>query len=152
MFPTPFPPSLYYFCMETLFFNSCTVDVDPHRGYVETLFDDKTSVPALPLYNPISLFYSRDLGYGEDVKLMTIHNQILHTFLMESAGFPYSPTLWATAHQEPCEVEYWERALVLSFQKFLNNREPDLILKDIIDELKKLKGPARKLLEFTYEV
>lgn len=138
--------------MEKLFFQECLVSVDPLSGYVETVFDDNATAPALPLLDPTSLFYSHDLGYGEDVKMMTIHNQILHTFLMERIGYEFSPMLWAVAHHEIYEDEFWEKALVLSFQKYLNNREPDLILKDIIDEIKKLKGPARKLLEFTYDM
>ena len=145
-------PTLYSLRMEKLYFQECVVAVDPKEGYVETVFDDNCSVPAKPLNDPISLFYSHDLGYGENTKLMIIHNQILHTFLMESCGFAVSPTLWGIAHQRPYEDEHWERALVLSFQKYLNNREPDLILKDILGELKKLKGPARTLLEFTYDM
>ena len=152
MIPIPFPPSLYLLNMEKLFFQECVVDIDPLSGYIETVFDDQATAPAKPLNDPISLFYSRDLGYGADIRLMTIHNQILHTFLMEACGFPCSPTLWGVAHQRPYEEEHWEKAFVLSFQKYLNNREPDLILKDMLDGVKKLKGPARKLLEFTYDI
>jgi hypothetical protein len=138
--------------IEKLFFNECIVSVNMENGYVETVFDDKTYAPALPIINSESLYYAKDLGYGEDIKIMTIHNQILHTFLMENWGHNYSPLLWSIAHNREYEDAFWEKAEVLSFQKFMNVHKLDPLLdngEESRKELKKLTQRARRLLEFT---
>ena len=134
--------------MEHLFFSECTVGINMVSGYVETVFEDEKVAPASP--SPGLEIYSKDLGYGHDLRLLTIHNQILHTFLMEHFGHPYSPFLWAVAHEQESDG-FWERAIVLSFQKYMNGRGVDPILENYEKELRKVKGAARKLLDFTYE-
>lgn len=141
-------------------FSSCLSKIKVENAYIETIFEDDTKVPALPQYNPVSLFTSHDLGYEDDIKRMTIDHELLHTFLSEFAGLKYSPTLWSVAHQQNLEVEgvieiwrqYEEEALVLSFQKYLKKKvvEPPLeyYLSVVKTPVRKLKVEALTLLDF----
>lgn len=142
--------------METLFFNGCIVKVFPETGYTETRYDDNSFVPAMPNYDPASFFTANDLGYGVNTKLMTIHHEILHTFLAEKIGLPHSPTLWAVAHNfgsgcVPVEKQWEEEALVLSYQKYLNVAEVEPPLENYLEtnklKLRQLKHDSLLLTE-----
>lgn len=147
------------------FFDNCMAVVEPAKHYTETIFDDKTKVPALPEFTESYKWHARDLGYFDkyhdnDEKtalgLMSIHHELLHTFLSESAGFPYSPTLWSVAHDQtgpgciPIYRQYEEEALVLSFQKYLNTELVDPVVENFTKltnlDLNRLRRKAFDLL------
>ena len=144
-------------------FKNTLVNLTLETGYVETLFpEDDTKCPSIPQYNTPEIKTAEELGYGtrmEDVKRMTIEHEILHTFLCESCGLPYSPTLWSVAHNQDRSVEgvidiwrqYEEEALILSFQKYLNTKmvEPPLEHYQEVTKLKlrDLKYDALKVLD-----
>ncbi len=144
--------------MEKLFFNKCVVEVWPENGYTQTLFDDGTKVPAFPNETESYLHTMKELGY-EQPKIMTMHHEILHTFLAEAEGLEYSPTLWAVAHKDEYNPEkyndyLYEEATVLSFQKYLNDLPKDPILAEMAEKyrwnLRLLKKDAKNLLDFTF--
>lgn len=131
-------------------FENCITVVKPDNGYCETLFDDRSIAPSLPIYNNYNKWISLDLGYpkgNKGIKLMTIHREILYTFISESFGKDYSERLWAVAHHAPpselCLFEE-EEALVLSFQKYLNT---DKAIIDPILELKKFEKLKQLFIE-----
>src|SRR5690348_2647013 len=81
----------------TLWFKNCLVRLE-ESGFTETMFADGTRVPAYPSGLAEQTEMSRRLGYGGDVKRMCREHEVLHTWLCELFGLPYSPTLWAVAH------------------------------------------------------
>jgi hypothetical protein len=125
--------------METLYFNNCTVLVDPNNGWCDTKFDDGTDVPAFPNDDVSSRYTAQELGYGSDLVKMTLDHEFLHTFLCEKAGLPYSPTLWSVAHNHigsgciPFSRQYEEEALVLSCQKYMNTKQIEKPLEQYLD-------------------
>lgn len=142
--------------METLFFNSCLVKIFPETGYIETRYDDDSVARVIPNYNEIEFFTAKSLGYENNIKLMTIHHEILHTYLAEKIGLPYSPTLWAVAHNfgsgcAPIEEQWQEEALVLSYQKYLNKKEIEPPLENYLTnyklKLRSLTSETKSLIE-----
>ena len=124
-------------------------------GFTETRFPDGTRVPAYPSGLPEQAQMSRRLGYGADVMRMCREHEVLHTWLCELFGLPYSPTLWAVAHDNaggcaPDWAQREEEALVLSFQAYLNGAAAELEhLQSLRDRglcLETLKRQARELL------
>jgi hypothetical protein len=86
---------------------------------------------------------------------MCREHEVLHTWLCELFGLPYSPTLWAVAHEnaEGCAPDWaqaQEESLVLSFQAYLNDSaaEPKHLqsLRDRGMSLEELTRDARRLL------
>ncbi len=142
---------------ETLVFNNCLVTVLTDNGYVQTTFDDNTFVPALPLLDPTNLFLAQTLGYKDDIKKMTMDHEILHTYLSETIGLDYSPTLWTLAHHSvglSCvsqETQWIEDALVLSFQRYLNTKDVEPPLENYLFEntliLRRVRDNALRLIE-----
>jgi hypothetical protein len=140
--------------VRTLTFKNCVVRLE-ESGFTETRFADGTRVPAYPTGLPEQAELSRRLGYGADVMRMCREHEVLHTWLCELFGLPYSPTLWAVAHEnaEGCAPDWAQReeeSLVLSFQAYLNDSPVDLkYLRSLQDRgmsLDGLKGEARELL------
>lgn len=124
-------------------------------NYTETRFYDNSRVPALANNDPESLKTAKDLGYKDTAKMSREH-EILHTFLSEKCGLPYSPTLWSVAHDQenciPVHVQYEEEAAILGFQKYLNLAVIDEYLDKMVKEnnldLLVTEKEARKILEF----
>ncbi len=110
----------------TFTFQHCWVHVSP--GYTETVFHDGASVTAAPERSEAYRARARALGYGEDTEALSREHELLHTLLMEAAGFGTSPTLWAVAHGQqggvaPVWAQEEEETLVLAFQVYLNGGE-----------------------------
>jgi hypothetical protein len=135
--------------METLIFDNCHVSIYPETGYTRTFFEDETFAPCLPTPSPLNIYLGKNLGYGDNLRAMIIHHEILLTFLAESKGLDFSPALWSIAH-DLGENTWEEEALVLSFQKYLNTREVEPPVENFLKEtdlkLKKIKEEALKLI------
>lgn len=111
-------------------FKNCFVRAELNVGYTETVFADGSLVPAYPDGTPEQRLTSLRLGYGDDLARMCREHEVLHTWLCERFGLPYSPTLWAVAHGQqagcaPRWAQEQEEALVLAFQACLNNASFD---------------------------
>lgn len=107
-------------------FRNCTTEVDYRTGSVSTRFPDGTSVPAVPHATEEYQATAARLGYGSDVAMLCREHELLHTIVMETLGFPHSPTLWAVAHgfEEGTASVAWqhhEEALICDFQWVLNS-------------------------------
>src|SRR5947209_2625946 len=83
----------------TLTFKNCVVRLE-ESGFTETVFPDGTRVPAYPTGCPDQLKMAKALGYDADLARMCREHEVLHTWLCELFGLPYSPTLWAVAHNQ----------------------------------------------------
>lgn len=103
-------------------FGVATVEVGP--AWIVTRFEDGTEVHAHPVYDANSLALAAELGYGdgeEAVDAMTRHHDYLHSALAVAQGLPYSPTLWAVAHDQPMpDGVAAEEETVLRVQAVLN--------------------------------
>jgi hypothetical protein len=138
----------------TFAFKNCVVRLE-ESGFTETVFPDGTRVPAYPTGCPDQLDMAEKLGYGPDLARMCREHEILHTWLCELFGLPYSPTLWAVAHGQaegcaPVRAQQEEESLVLAFQALLNDAAADShVLKSLTDRGMSpdvLKREARQLL------
>lgn len=97
-----------------------TIHVDYADGYVETRFYDGSKCVGSHL-QPTAAdddAYARTAhrtGYGDNVELMAVENDLLHSFVSIRAGMPFSPALWGTAHNRWwagwAEEENWVYAL-----------------------------------------
>lgn len=139
---------------KTLAFKNCVVRMEK-SGFTETVFRDGSRVPAYPTGLADQREIGKRLGYGCDLARMCREHEVLHTWLCELFGLPYSPTLWAVAHGQaegcaPLWAQQEEESLVLAFQALLNNAAADShVLKSLTDRgisLDDLKGQARELL------
>jgi hypothetical protein len=72
----------------------------PSGGYcIETLFNDGSSIGACPLWgDPESLARAETLGYGDDLWLMTLEHEILHSISALVQGKRCSVVLWNVSH------------------------------------------------------
>lgn len=97
--------------------------VDPENGYIETRFDDGTVCQGSPVGNDQASYAStaERAGYGANVNLMAVENDLLHSFLAERAGMPFSPTLWGTAHKRWWPWWEAEEAAVFALQCLLHS-------------------------------
>ncbi len=124
--------------MATLFFNNCQVLIAKDSGWIDTKFEDGTEVSTVPYDDIVTRYRSEELGYGQNFAKMVWDNQILHTFLSEKIGLPYSPCLWSIAHNfsgDGCvsfDEQYKEEALVLSYQKYINTKKIEPPLEEFI--------------------
>src|SRR5690348_11324108 len=141
--------------IRVLTFKNCVVRADLNLGYTETIFRDGSLVPAYPTGLADQMQTAHQLGYGDDLSRMCREHEILHTWLCEQFGLPYSPTLWAVAHGQtqgsaPIWAQQEEEALVLSFQASLNDSPHDRRPLENIPKhgmrLDDLKRQARTLL------
>jgi hypothetical protein len=82
----------------TFRFSHCRLDYWPQYDYAETVFEDGASVAACPMHTGQYRATARDLGYGSDLALMSLHHEFMHSFLAEIISGSYSPTLWNVAH------------------------------------------------------
>lgn len=136
-------------------FRNCIVRMGYNGWYTETVFHDGTKVSATPTRTPEQMETALRLGYGEDVAALCREHEILHTWLCERFGLPYSPTLWAVAHGQgdgcvALHHQQEEETLVLAFQAYLNGRDENAAaLRSLIDRglcLDALRGDALPLL------
>lgn len=100
-----------------------SVEADYKRGYVETRFSDGTICVGSHEGNDPEQYAETALraGYGDDVQRMACENDLLHSWLSERAGMPFSPALWGTAHKR--WYPFWEdeERIVFAMQCLLNN-------------------------------
>lgn len=135
-------------------FKHCRVEVDLMGKHAVTIFEDGTRVHAAPHHNDEQRQTARRLGYGDDLAAMCREHEVLHTWLCERFGMPYSHTLWAVAHDQgpgclPIHHQHGEEALVLAFQAYLNGRPADPALDSLTErgeDLEQLKAEALALL------
>jgi hypothetical protein len=117
-----------------------------------THFPDGAEVPAQPNIDPARLQMAHDLGYGDDMRalwLMTVHHEILHTWIAVIQGYADSATLWHVAHNvKPTPgLMGKEEALVLAFQKYLRSGVDGAALVPLVQwHLPTLAQAARVLL------
>ncbi|MBV9866237.1 MAG: hypothetical protein JO316_12865 [Abitibacteriaceae bacterium] len=112
--------------VKTLTFKNCWVHIDDELHYLQTVFRDGATVTCVPDWVKDAETAAR-LGYGQGraaVLALWREHDPLHTFLAEAQGLPYSPTLWAVAHQDdPENIPPWaqlaEEEFVMNFQKFM---------------------------------
>ena len=111
-------------------FKNCTFVVDFDHSYAETRFPDGSKVPAVPHDTDEYRENARKYGYGSDTAALSREHEFLHTWLAEEQGKPYSPTLWAVAHEfaegtAALHEQYAEEDIVLKFQRYINTGESD---------------------------
>lgn len=63
---------------------------------------------------------ARYAGYGDALGRMAIENDLLHSFLAERAGFPFSCALYGTAHKRWFPWWQHEESSVFALQRLLN--------------------------------
>jgi hypothetical protein len=99
-----------------------SVRADYRRGYVETCFHDGTMCVGSHEGNDPEQYAetARRAGYGDDVRRMACHNDLLHSWLAERAGLPFSPALWGTAHQRWYPGWEAEESVVFGLQCLLH--------------------------------
>jgi hypothetical protein len=132
----------------TLWFPSCRVDIED--AYVETTFFDGAKVPAVPHERNYYRLTAYDVGYGSDVVRLNAEHDPLHTWLAHRLGLPYSPVLWAVAHDTLHLGDFGrEEDLCLAFQRCLNTGECLPALQRLVDaglHLPRLRAEALALL------
>jgi hypothetical protein len=126
------------------------VEIDAVSEYVETTFYDGAKVPACPHRRNDYRRTAFDLGYGSDVARLNAEHDPVHTWLAHRMGLPYSPVLWAVAHDALHLDDYGrEEDLVLAFQRCLNTGECRPPLQRLVDaglHLPRLRVEALALL------
>jgi hypothetical protein len=106
----------------------CTVKLDRKNDYLETVFPDGTSVPAVP-HKRLDYYKTADkLGYGVDIGALSREHELFHTLVSEAEGHPHSPTLYAVAHKfgpgSPKKIVLLqEEDRVMDFQALVNGIE-----------------------------
>jgi hypothetical protein len=111
-------------------FTGCEVREYPEQGesgYLVTVFADGAECPATRDHTMENADYARHLGYAAVRDALREH-ELAHAATAEWLGFPYSPTLWAVAHDfgpgtAPYEQMLHEEALVLDFQRYMQTGE-----------------------------
>jgi hypothetical protein len=110
-------------------FPRCTVIVDEVARYVETRFQDGSTVGSTPNADEHTLELAHQLGYGTDTWTMSKDHEICHTWMAHLEGQPYSATFWRIAH--PALTDSIgdddvadEEARVLDFQRDLAKDQP----------------------------
>ena len=135
-------------------FSSCYVRYFPATHFTETIFPDGASVPAAPTSTDYYCDMAHRLGYGSDLAACSREHEILHTFLAEAQGLPYSDVMWAIAHGTEGEIPLWQReceeGVVMDFQRYLNGTDPHLL--DLPDSLFALRDQALQLLRSNPEL
>ncbi|MCU1362114.1 MAG: hypothetical protein JWN99_3403 [Ilumatobacteraceae bacterium] len=110
-------------------FPRCTVIIDEAARYVETRFEDGSTVGSTPNTDDHTLQLADELGYGADTWTMSKDHEICHTWLAHLDGEPWSATFWRIAHPDLTgaigddEVAD-EEARVLAFQRTLPKDQP----------------------------
>jgi hypothetical protein len=112
----------------TITFQHCRLEVDHADRYMETVFEDGSVAPARPNFEPSDITRAHDLGYDGDTWQMTLDHELMHTWVAEMMGQPYSVILWNVAHGgknrwPPGGKE--EEGYVTSMQRFLRLGVPD---------------------------
>ena len=116
-------------------FRHCYVRIWNHE-FLETVFPDGGTAPALFVVNDETKATAHGAGYGEDVARMHLEHELGHTFLSEHLGRPYSYVLKRVADQVPWTpdpVRLHEEAMLLAFQRYLNTEDWDELLCPIGD-------------------
>jgi hypothetical protein len=121
------------------------------EDHVDTLFFDGLSCPAQFEINPDTLMTAQECGYGTagesegikylhttefHIRQMHLEHELLHTFLSQELGRPYSLVLRRVAQGETWSYDQTredEEALVLAFQKYLNTAEYTSPLEELED-------------------
>lgn len=101
-------------------FRRCVFTANDAEQYAVTEFFDGSKVPARP--ESTDSYYARvvDLGCPSAWDMCWQH-EVSHTVICELWGLPWSPTLFAVAHNLPVRDEFWEEEeATLALQKFLN--------------------------------
>lgn len=90
---------------------------DPHELIIVTTFDDGLFVEATPGWER-DLPTARECGYGDNVLLLWLHHDLLHSYLYDG----WSPNLRGvvTGIVESDERRSWEEWRVLEIQRRLN--------------------------------
>jgi hypothetical protein len=123
--------------------------VHTEHAYAETLFPDGTRVPAVPHTTKQYRQTAERLGYGDDVAALSREHEFIHSFLCQRQGLPYSPTLWAVAHNHgkgciSLAKQRMEESVVLAFQRYLNGDES--AAAELPEEIRALRPEALRLL------
>lgn len=133
-----------------------SIVVDYAEGYIETRFDDGTvcrgsHVQGTPEKDAAYAETARRAGYGTDVRLMAVENDLLHTFLCTRAGMPFSPALWGTAHQRWWPWWEAEEAAVFALQCLLHGVKPERWHYDALDLYLKWVRPSANVASLVPE-
>lgn len=109
--------------MKTYAFRNCEVRIFPETQYLETRFHDGSVAGATRECVLNNLTYAQHLGYP-DCWTAVVSHEIAHTYISEQLGHPYSPTLFAVAHNyiddtAAYEERLWEEALVLAVERYM---------------------------------
>jgi hypothetical protein len=119
--------------LRDIHFTHCFVRIW-HRDYLETIFGPDKKACALFDYSPASCVFARSLGYISTWQMHADHD-LLHTFLAQEQGLPYSPTLAHVAGVDytPDADREAEEGRVLAFQRYLQRGIYDELL-DVFDD------------------
>lgn len=101
--------------------------IDYDAGYIETRFFDRSICRGSHVGNDEESYLAtaRRIGYGDNVRLMAIENDALHSFVCLRAGLPFSPALWGTAHRRWWPGWEQEEACAFTLQWLLHGGNPD---------------------------
>lgn len=99
-----------------------SVAINRPEGFIQTTFWEGSQCDGSPIGNDPEKYLqtARYAGYGTDVERMAIENDLLHSFLSERAGFPFSCALYGSATKR--WFPWWEQeeAAVFAMQRLLN--------------------------------
>lgn len=97
--------------------------VDYGQGRIETYFWDGSVCIGLPQSDEQYEATARELGYGNDTRLMCVHNDALHAFVCRRVGLPLCPVLYGSAHKRWWPWWNEEDNVVLAIQALLNGMD-----------------------------
>lgn len=121
---------------------SCACRIDEETRHVVTVFSDGAEAHAERDCMTQNRGYAELLGYSGDDACWNalVEHELLHSWLWQRLGRPYSEVLWAVAHgvnsgtdeRIPYHVQLLEESIVLSFQRYLNTGLVDPPLAPLI--------------------
>ena len=135
-------------------FRGCYVRYFPATCCTETIYPDGTLVPAAPADTESYRGMALSLGYRGNAAACCREHELLHTFLAEAQGLPYSIVLWALAHGTEEAIPLWQReneeSVVLNFQRYLNGADPETL--DLPANLLTLRAEALEMLRHHHPI
>lgn len=130
-----------------------SIQADYERGFIETRFKDGTVCVGSHVGNDPETYAetARRAGYGDNVCKMAVQNDLLHSWLSERAGMPFSPALWGTAHKRWYPAWEAEERVVFGMQCLLNGGEVSEWHMSAIEQYLKWVRPKTTLDELVNE-
>jgi hypothetical protein len=101
-------------------FGACQVDVREAQAMVFVTLPDGARITAAPNHDPESIARAHELGYGGDVRAMTLDHDPLHVIVCHALGLPESPALRDAVNGVTTELGLAEEGVVLALQRFVN--------------------------------